>query len=160
MKVMQLDKIEFKIYSEKFSEFFEIAINQKDIYQYECFGFSTNLFSLANIGFILQQKPIDTVHYFIIKDYYQEEIKFKISPNPPMDWLVLGIPIIDGSKNYHFDRLYFCEQLKHAVIGFMQHNNLNFIGSPDIVDEIKDTDKYKDISEILVHPWFADEYSI
>lgn len=148
---MTLDKIVFEIgYSQGFY-YVKFEINQKTIFKYEFLDLFKNLLNLLEVGFVLQQEPLKYVHYFILDDY-SHEFKFKVSPNPPMDWLVLGLPTKDNVDKFHFDRLVFCEALKSSIVEFMRDQNMDYLGNPNMPKNLKG---YGDeIWKVIGHEWF------
>ena len=148
---MNLDKIEFEIgYSQGFY-YIKFKINQTVVFKYEFLDLFKNILNLVEIGFVLQQEPLEKVHYFII-DEYSREVKFKVSPNPPMDWLVLGLPTTDSAEKFYFDRLTFCEALKLSIAEFMRSQNMDYLGNPNMP---KNLDRYGDeIWKVIGHKWF------
>ena len=148
---MQLDKIVFKIGGYKGLYRVRIRINKTDVFYYEFIDLFKNLLSLVEIGFALQQEPVSKVRYFTLTDY-NHEVYFKVSPNPPMDWLVLGVPTINGSENFYFDRLAFCETLKSSIVKFMREQNMDYLGNPNMP---KNLNGYGDeIWQVIGHEWF------
>ena len=148
---MNLDKIDFKIGDYKGLYRVRIKINETDIFDYEFIDLFKNLLSLVEIGFALQQEPVNRVHYFTLTDY-NREVYFKVSPNPPMDWLVLGIPTANSADKFYFDRLKFCEALKSSIVEFMREQNMDYLGNPNMP---KNLDGYGDeIWKVIGHEWF------
>ena len=149
-KIMNLDKMKFEIgYSQGFY-YIEFNINQKAILRCEFLDFFKNILNLVEIGFALQRKSLRNVHYFVLDDY-SREVKFKASPNPPMDWLVLDIPNTDNAEKFYFDRLVFCEALESSIVGFMREKNMDYLGNPN---RSKSLDKYdNEIWKIISHDW-------
>lgn len=96
---MSLDKIDFEIGNYKGLYRVRIKVNETNIFDYEFIDLFKNLLSLVEIGFTLQREPVNKVHYFTLTDYNQE-VNFKVSPNPPLDWLILGIPVLIIWKNF------------------------------------------------------------
>ena len=148
---MNLDKIDFKIGDYKGLYRVRIKINETDIFDYEFIDLFKNLLSLVEIGFALQQEPVNRVHYFTLTDY-NREVYFKVSPNPPMDWLVLGISTANSADKFYFDRLKFCEALKSSIVEFMREQNMDYLGNPNMP---KNLDGYGDeIWKVIGHEWF------
>ncbi|MBF0658680.1 hypothetical protein IPZ60_08030 [Psychrobacter sp. NG25] len=148
---MNLDKIVFGIgYSQGFY-YVEFKINQTAILKCEFLDIFKNILNLVEIGFVLQQEPLKNVYYFVIDDY-SREVNFKVSPNPPMDWLILGIPVINNVEKFCFDRLAFCKALKSSILEFMREQNMDYLGNPNIP---KNLDGYGDeIWKVIGHEWF------
>lgn len=116
---MALDSIIFEI--KKLNEYTTLAfiINDNQKFEYEFWDYFKNLKILTELGATLQKEPISKPLFFKLNvDYYDAE--FKVSPLLPMDWLVLSIPVYQGTKKYRFDRLTFCENLKTAILDFMK----------------------------------------
>lgn len=148
---MILNKIEFEIGVYQGLYRIRMKINETNIFDYEFIDLFKNLLSLVEIGFALQQEPVNKVYYFTLTDY-NREVNFKVSPNPPMDWLVIGIPITNSTENFRFDRLAFCEALKSSIIGFMREQNIDYLGNPN---RPKNFDGYDDeIWQVIGHEWF------
>lgn len=148
---MNLNEVSFKI--GYFQDFYyvEFKINRKEAFKYEFLDLFKNLLNLVEVGFKLQQEPVKKAHYFILNDY-SHEVRFKISPNPPMDWLVLGIPLANSVTNFRLDRLVFCEALKSSIIEFMRSQNMDYLGNPN---RPKKFDGYDDkIWKVIGHEWF------
>ena len=137
---MILDKIEFKIGDYQGLCRVQIKINETNIFDYEFIDLFKNLLSLVEIGFALQQEPVNKVHYFTLTDY-NREVNLKVSPNPPMDWLILGIPVVDNTEKFRFDRLAFCQALKSSIVDFMHDQNMDYLGNPKMP---KNLDGYGD----------------
>ncbi len=150
-KTMNLDKIKFEIgYSQGFY-YIEFNVNQKAVLKCEFLDLFKNILNLVEIGFVLQQEPLRNVHYFMLDDY-SHEFKFKVSPNPPMDWLILGIPVADNANKFYFDRLVFCEALKSGIVEFMREQNMDYLGNPN---RPKNLNGYDDeIWKVIGHEWF------
>ena len=150
-QAMQLDKIVFEIGYLQGFYYIEFNVNQKAILKCEFLDLFKNILNLVEIGFVLQQEPLRNVHYFVIDDY-SREVKFKVSPNPPMDWLVLGLPTANSADKFHFDRLKFCEALKSSIVEFMRSQNIDYLGNPNMP---KNLNGYGDeIWKVIGHEWF------
>ncbi|MGP9689273.1 hypothetical protein ACT3TH_08950 [Psychrobacter sp. AOP22-C1-C5] len=148
---MTLDKIVFEIgYSQGFY-YVKFEINQKTIFKYEFLDLFKNILNLVEVGFALQREPVNKVYYFTLTDYDQE-VNFKVSPNPPMDWLILGIPVVNNMEKFRFDRLAFCKALKLSIVEFMRNQNMDYLGNPKMP---KNLNSYGDeVWKVIGHEWF------
>ncbi|WP_201509637.1 hypothetical protein [Psychrobacter alimentarius] len=148
---MILDKIDFEIGNYKGLYRVRIKVNETNIFDYEFIDLFKNLLSLVEIGFTLQREPVDKVYCFTLTDYNQE-VNFKISPNPPMDWLILGIPVVNSMEKFRFNRLDFCKALKSSIIEFMRNQNMDYLGNSKMP---KNLDGYGDeVWKVIGHEWF------
>ncbi len=148
---MTLDTVVFEIGYFQGFYYVKFKINQTAIFKYEFLDLFKNLLNLVEVGFELQQEPVRKVHYFILDDY-SHEFKFKVSPNPPMDWLVLGLPTTDNVDKFHFDRLVFCEALKSSIVEFMRNQNMDYFGNPNRPKSLNGYDD--EIWKVIGHEWF------
>ena len=148
---MSLDKIVFEIGNYKCLYRVRIKINEANVFDYEFIDLFKNLLNLVEIGFALQREPVNKVHYFTLTDYNQE-VNFKVSPNPPMDWLILGIPVVNNMEKFRFDRLAFCKALKSSIVEFMRDQNMDYLGNPKMP---KNLNGYGDeVWKVIGHEWF------
>lgn len=148
---MTLDKIVFEIgYSQGFY-YVKFEINQKTIFKYEFLDLFKNILNLVEVGFALQREPVNKVYYFALTDYDQE-VNFKVSPNPPMDWLILGIPTVNNMEKFRIDRSAFCKALKSSIVEFMRNQNMDYLGNPKMP---KNLNGYGDeVWKVIGHEWF------
>lgn len=124
---MDLDTTIIKISGSYYPQL-KFIINENEEFKYEFWDYFKNLKTLTELGAILQKEPISKPLFFTLSTDYTE-VEFKISPLPPMDWLVLSIPVYQGTKKYRFDRLTFCENLKTAILDFMEEMNMDSLGN-------------------------------
>lgn len=143
---MELDTVIIKISGSYYPQLTFIINGNQEI-KYEFWDYFKNLKTLTNLGATLQKEPISKPLFFKLEiDYYDAE--FKVSPLPPMDWIVLSIPIYQGTKKYRFNRLTFCENLRIAILDFMKEMNMDFLGNPKL--KVEDYDK---VWEIIGNKW-------
>ena len=148
---MPVDDIDFKMGNTDKLYYLEISINTNEVFKYEFFDLLKNIYTLVETGFLIQQHPIYKPHYFTI-DTYDFPTTFKISPLPPTDCIIFGIPTASKRKKNCVNRLDFCTQLKACISQFMQDMNLDYFGNPNTDKQWQD---YNDERwKIISHAWF------
>lgn len=118
---MKTSQISFKFYH-NYLYYFTIIIDGENKVECELFAYDETLRNLTKLLIDLHQTDIHQPIYFTVKCYYHE-MTFKLSPCPPMDWLIFKINDIP----YYLDRTQFYHALKAAIIDFLQKEN--FISS-------------------------------
>lgn len=89
--------------------------------QIEIFDRQVNFDAFVDLLATLEKGMIKKPLFLILTDYYANKIAFKISPYPPFDWVVIGVPIQNTPNQFYADRVQFCQAIKMAIERFKDY---------------------------------------
>lgn len=86
----------------------------------EIFDRQVNFNAFITLLTALEQGIVSKPIFLELQDYYANKISFKISPYPPLDWVVLNMPIPNTPNQFYVDRTQFCQAIRIVIEKFTE----------------------------------------